>query len=139
MSTIDKVVEFLFTSPWISRGMLVSIVGVLMLGFYKTVGLLIKGKLDSMKVENAAQKAAVVSLGEQHTIIINELVTQRTNCLRTLQESNQHILEGVTKTNELLEKMLIGQAEQTGYQKGSFDAIKVVPKVLKRVVPLKKK
>jgi hypothetical protein len=45
--------------------------------------------------------------------VSRELTLQRTNCLTTLQEQGE-------KQIELLEKLVVGQAEQTGFMKGKL-------------------
>jgi hypothetical protein len=47
-----------------------------------------------------------------------ELVEQRTNCLKTLQEQGEKQIELLSKAVETLEDIHVSQAEMTGFIKG---------------------
>jgi len=48
----------------------------------------------------------------------NELITQRTNCLSTLQEQGERQIELLGQVNDTLQDIHLGQSEMSGYLKG---------------------
>jgi hypothetical protein len=48
----------------------------------------------------------------------DELATQRTNCLKTLQDQGERQIELLEKVNETLDDIHTSQAEMSGYLKG---------------------
>lgn len=48
-----------------------------------------------------------------------ELITQRTNCLTTLQTQGEEQIKVLNKVSSTLEAMHLAQVEMTGYMKGS--------------------
>jgi hypothetical protein len=60
-----------------------------------------------------------ITLKEEQSKIHSELVQQRTNCLTTLQQSNQQQVKLLEKAVDILEGVRLDLKEQTGYLKAS--------------------
>jgi hypothetical protein len=60
-----------------------------------------------------------IALKEEQNLIHQELVTQRTNCLSTLQAQGVAQIELLTKVAGSLEHIALSQAEMTGFFKAS--------------------
>ena len=72
------------------------------------------------------------ALKEEQGKIYSELVTQRTNCLSTLQTQGDRQIELLGKVVDTLGEIRVGQAEMTGYCKAN-SGIGCGPKVRRRI------
>ena len=70
-----------------------------------------------------ARKEWAVLKAEQASIHA-ELVTQRTNCLQTLQTQGDRQIELLGKVSDTLTGMALSQAEQTGYLRASAQPLR---------------
>lgn len=68
-------------------------------------------------------KKIVGAWNEQEEILKSvkeELITQRTNCLKTLQEQGTKQIEVLEKMSDTLDSMRTSQAEMSGFLKGGL-------------------
>src|SRR5215510_2512013 len=86
------------------------IVGVLGTALLSLAGFMGKKLIDTIQEDRKSIKSDLAAVKD-------ELATQRTNCLTTLQEQGQ-------KQIELLEKMVEGQAHTSGLIEGFLKGVK---------------
>ena len=87
---------------------------------YKTiVGLAITGLLGAFMWPFRKARKEWIALKDEQSLIHKELVTQRTNCLQTLQTQGDRQIELLGKVSDTLTGMALSQAEMTGYCKAN--------------------
>ena len=82
-------------------------------------GLAITGLIGALMWPFRAARKEWKALKEEQASIHAELVTQRTNCLTTLQTQGDRQIELLGKVADTLTGMALSQAEMTGYCKAN--------------------
>jgi len=83
------------------------------------VGIVITGLLGVFMWPFRRARKEWIALKDEQKLIHQELVTQRTNCLQTLQTQGDRQIELLGKVSDTLTGMALSQAEMTGYCKAN--------------------
>lgn len=89
------------------------------------VGLVITGLLGVIMWPFRAARKEWKIMKEEQASIHKELVTQRTNCLTTLQQQGDRQIELLGKVSDTLTGMALSQAEMTGYCKANTGCVRI--------------
>jgi hypothetical protein len=84
------------------------------------IGLLFTGLLGAFMWPFRKAQKEWTALKQEQATIHQELVTQRTNCLTTLQSQGDQQVELLKKAVGSLENMALSQAEMTGFFRATY-------------------